>query len=82
MKHEPRSSVTLEDLKRKIEKALPGASVQVLDPRNDRTHLKAVVVYSGFKGKPLIEQHRMVYKALQEELKGALHALSLETRGE
>ncbi len=82
MKHEHKELVTLEYLKRKIENGLPGAKVQVLDPRNDGTHLKAVVVYTGFKGKTLIEQHRMVYQALEEELKGALHALSLETRSE
>lgn len=80
MKHEQKEPVSLEYLKRRIEDVLPGAKVQVLDPRNDGTHLKAVVIYSGFKGKSLIEQHRMVYKALEEEFKGALHALSLETR--
>ncbi len=72
--------LTLEQIKEKIETGLPGARIQVLDPRQDGTHLKAIVIYEGFKGKSLIEQHRMVYETLKEELKEELHALALETK--
>ena len=64
----------------KVKEALPGASVEVLDPLNDGVHLKASVVYAGFAGKSLVEQHRMVMNSLKQELQGELHALALETR--
>ncbi|MDP6143609.1 MAG: BolA/IbaG family iron-sulfur metabolism protein [Candidatus Marinimicrobia bacterium] len=35
--------------------------------------------YRGFKGKSLIEQHRMVQKALEAELGNEIHALSIKT---
>jgi len=33
----------------------------------------------AFKGKSRIQQHKMVYEALQGQMGGALHALALET---
>lgn len=70
----------LQDIKRKIEEGLPGARAEILDPRKDGVHIKAVVTFRGFEGKSMIEQHRMVYDTLKEELKEELHALGLETR--
>ncbi len=72
----------LEMIKKKIEQGLPGAKVEILDPRKDQIHIKAVVISPLFKGKSLIEQHRMVYKCLEEELKEEVHALGIETREE
>lgn len=72
--------LTLEEIKLKIEKGLPGANALILDPRRDGKHLKAVITYKGFEGKSLLEQHRMVNKTLEEEFKGQLHALAIETR--
>lgn len=69
----------IHELKSRIENGLPGASVEILDPRRDGVHLQANVVYQGFDGKSLLEQHRMVYGLLEEELKGELHALALQT---
>lgn len=72
--------MTLPELKERLEQGLDGASVEIQDPYNDGVHIKAIVVYPGFEGKTLIQQHRMVYDLVQEELKGELHALALETR--
>ena len=70
----------LEALKNKIEAALPGATVQVLDPMQDGEHLQAIVIYEGFEGKTLIEQHRMVTDPIKDELKGPVHALAIKTK--
>ncbi|PCI36454.1 MAG: BolA family transcriptional regulator [Elusimicrobia bacterium] len=70
----------LEALKNKIEEALPGATVQVLDPMQDGEHLQAIVIYEGFEGKTLIEQHRMVTDPIKDELKGPVHALAIKTK--
>ena len=71
---------TTTEIKQKIERGLPGSHVEILDPRHDGVHIKAVVTYTGFKGKKLLEQHRMVYDTLKEELKEEVHALALETK--
>ena len=72
--------LSIHEIKEKLEKNLPGSKVEVLDPRNDGTHLKAVINYKGFKNKGLLEQHRMVYKALEDSFsKEEIHALSIET---
>lgn len=72
--------MTIQEIREKIESGLPGSQVEILDPYNDGVHIKAIVVYSGFEGKPMIQQHRMVYDTLKEELKQEVHALGLETR--
>jgi len=72
--------LTIDQIKGRIERGLPGAKVEIQDPRRDGVHLKAVVTYAEFKGKPLIQQHRMVYETLKEELKEQVHALAIETK--
>ncbi|TGL76535.1 BolA/IbaG family iron-sulfur metabolism protein [Leptospira jelokensis] len=74
--------MTIPEIQKKIEAGLPGCKVEILDPYRDGVHIKAVVTYKGFEGKGLIEQHRMVYATLKEELKEEIHALALETRSE
>ena len=63
-----------------IQKALPGAHIEVLDPMNDGEHLQAVVISEKFAGLPLIKQHKLVMEPLREVLKDRLHALQLKTR--
>jgi len=43
------------------------------------TILPRVIASEAFKGKSRIQQHQMVYSALQGQMGGALHALALET---
>ena len=69
----------LELLEKKIAAALPGAKVSVLDPQQDGEHLQAIVVYEGFEGKSLIEQHRMVTDSIKDEIKGPVHGLGIKT---
>jgi stress-induced morphogen len=33
-----------------------------------------------FKGKSLVEQHQMVYRALGDLMRGPIHALALDTK--
>ena len=64
----------------KIEAALPGATVEVEDLTGTRDHYRAAVVSEAFEGKTLIQRHRMVYDALKDEMKGPIHALTLEVK--
>ena len=63
-----------------IEAGLPGSAVQVEDVRGDGAHYAAIVVSPLFEGKTRLEQHRMVFKALEGRIGGELHALQLTTR--
>jgi stress-induced morphogen len=60
--------------------ALPGADVDVKDLTGTQDHFEATVVAAQFTGKSRIEQHQMVYRALGDAMKGAIHALALTTR--
>jgi stress-induced morphogen len=66
-----------EDLKRRIEAAIPGSRAEV--DTADNVHFSARVVSGAFDGLSRIEQHRLVYSAFEGELGGAIHALSLKT---
>ena len=71
--------VSPNEVRGRIEAALPGARV-VVNTFSGDDHFEAVVEAPQFQGKSLIEQHRMVYAALDELLGGAMHALALKTR--
>ncbi|TDL26164.1 bola-like protein [Rickenella mellea] len=47
---------------------------------NGETHFTIHIESDAFKGKNLMQQHRMIYQALSAELKAGLHALSLKTK--
>lgn len=68
-----------ERLKSLIEAGVPDARVWVLDLTGTRDHYRVEVVSQAFAGKSLVEQHRMVYAAVGEELTRAVHALSVHT---
>jgi stress-induced morphogen len=69
-----------DDLRRRIEAALPGATVELRDATGQGDHFEALVRARAFAGKSRIEQHQMVYAPLRELLaSGALHALALKT---
>ncbi len=64
----------------KLTAAFPGAEITVQDTTGTRDHFFVAVLWSGFHGKKLIQQHQMVNKALQEELADErIHALQLKT---
>jgi stress-induced morphogen len=62
-----------------IKAALPDAEVTIEDLRGDGDHYAALVVSAAFLGKSRVQQHQMVYQALQGRMGGALHALALQT---
>lgn len=62
-----------------IKAALPDAQVEIRDLAGDGDHYAAVVVSEAFRGKTRVQQHQMVYNALQGQMGGQLHALALQT---
>jgi stress-induced morphogen len=73
---------TTDELKRRIEEALPGSRAEVVDLTGGGDHFRAKVVAQEFAGMSRIEQHRRIYAVFGPEIGGPIHALSLETRAE
>jgi stress-induced morphogen len=70
---------TAEDLKERIQDALPGSQVQVEDLTGGGDHFRAEVVSERFEGLSRIEAHKLVYGVFGNEVGGAIHALSIKT---
>jgi acid stress-induced BolA-like protein IbaG/YrbA len=70
--------MTTEEIKQRIETAIPGASAYVLDPMNDGAHLQAFVISPAFEGLPVFKQQQMVMTALKDIFQ-IVHALGLKT---
>jgi len=70
----------------KLQQALSPEHLEVVNeshmhnvPEGSESHFKVTVVSDVFKDKMLVARHRMVNKALEDELTGGLHALALHT---
>ena len=62
-----------------IKAARPDAEVTIEDLAGDGDHYAASVVSEAFRGKSRVQQHQIVYAALQGRMGGELHALALQT---
>jgi stress-induced morphogen len=71
-----------EEIKSRIEAAIPGALVEVEDWTGGGDHFRATVTAPAFAGLSRIEQHRLVYQVFGDEIGGPIHALSLSTQSE
>ena len=67
------------EIERLIKSALPDAIVEIRDLAGDGDHYAATVISESFKGKSRVQQHQLVYSALQGQMGGQLHALALQT---
>jgi stress-induced morphogen len=68
-----------EELKQRIEQALPGARAEVEDTTGTGDHFRAEIVSDRFAGLSRIEQHQLVYGVFGDDVGGAIHALSIKT---
>ena len=69
-----------EDIRKRIEAAIPGARAEVEDYTGGGDHFRATVTAGAFDGLSRIAQHRLVYDVFGAEIGGAIHALSLKTQ--
>lgn len=67
------------EIERLIKAALPDARIEIQDLAGDGDHYAATVVSEAFRGKTRVQQHQLVYGALQGQMGGVLHALALTT---
>ncbi len=69
-----------EDIKQRIEAAIPSAHAVVEDYTGGGDHFSATVTAAAFEGLTRIQQHRLVYDIFGAEIGGAIHALALKTQ--
>ena len=67
------------EIEQMIKEAIPDAVVRIDDLRGDGDHYAASISSNAFKGKTRVQQHQMVYAALQGRMGNELHALALQT---
>ena len=73
--------ITQETLTEYITSHMPDAAVTVVDRTGTMDHLKLIVVSEAFRGKNLLDRHRLIYQALDAPMKdGRIHALELTAR--
>ena len=63
-----------------IIKAFPNAVVKIEDMAGDGDHYSCFVESEIFAGKTRVQQHQMVYQALDGRMGDQLHALALQTK--
>lgn len=67
------------EIEQMIKQAIPDAQVTIRDLAGDGDHYAAEVISESFRGKSRVQQHQMIYQALQGKMGGVLHALALQT---
>jgi stress-induced morphogen len=68
-----------EEIKALILQALPDAQITLEDSLGDNDHYSAVIISKAFHGKTKVQQHQLVYQALQGNMGTTLHAMALKT---
>jgi stress-induced morphogen len=68
-----------QDIKQRIEAAIPGAYAEVEDYTGGGDHFSATVTADAFEGLSRVQQHRLVYEVFGSEVGGPIHALALKT---
>ena len=69
----------IETLRNLITAGIPEADVRIEDLRGDGDHYAAYIVSPAFEGKSRVQQHQMVYTALEGKMGTDLHALAIQT---
>ena len=62
-----------------IKEGIQDAEVTITDLRGDGDHYAAHIISPAFEGKNRVQQHQMVYQALQGKMGNELHALAIQT---
>ena len=75
-------SMAADAIRSLLEQAFPGGTVDVLDRTGGGDHFQVTVASPAFEGVSLVEQHRMVNRALAAPLAdGTIHELRIQTKG-
>jgi stress-induced morphogen len=68
-----------ETIRQRICANIPDASVEVDDLTGTHDHFQVRVTSPTFRGKSIVDQHRLVYGALGDAMQADIHALVVRT---
>lgn len=68
-----------EEIEALIVSKIPDAKVSITDLRGDGDHFAAHIISNVFEGKTKVQQHQIIYQALQGKIGNELHALAIQT---
>jgi stress-induced morphogen len=71
--------VEADEIMALLSESLPNARIEIEDLRGDGNHYAVTVESPSFVGLPLVDQHRMVFAALQGRVGGLLRGMTLTT---
>ena len=66
-------------IKKILENKIKKSKIFIHDMTGNNNHFNLLVISDTFKNLTLIEQHKIVYKALDELITKEIHALQLKT---
>jgi len=72
-------TIKKEELETMIIQAFPEAKVEIIDLAGDDNHYSLTITSNRFSGISRIDQHKMVYEALDGKMGNELHALTIKT---
>ena len=72
-------TIKKEELATMIIQAFPEAKVEIIDLAGDDNHYSLIITSNRFPGISRIDQHKMVYEALDGKMGNELHALTIKT---
>lgn len=72
-------TIKIEELETMITEAFPEAKVEIIDLAGDDNHYSLIITSNRFSGISRIDQHKMVYEALDGKMGNELHALTIKT---
>ena len=72
-------SMTAIEIEELILKTFPDAKIIIDDLRGDGDHYAAQIISEKFRGKTRVQQHQMIYNAMDGKMGKELHALALNT---
>lgn len=70
-----------EDIKSKLLSNFPGSIIDLQDTTGTNDHFHLSIRAPQFNGVSKVKQHQMIYAVLQTEMKGPIHALSIDSQG-
>ena len=69
----------IHEIESLLRESFPDAEINIKDLAGDNDHFQATIASKKFEGKSRVQQHQMVYQALQGKMGAELHALALKT---
>ena len=72
-------AMSASEIEELILKTFPNAKITIDDLRGDGDHYAAQIITEEFRGKTRVQQHKMIYNAMEGKMGKELHALALNT---